>query len=449
MAFITFVGGAEEVTGANFLLDAGSAKLLIDCGTRENPLHDGAQDPFPYDPAAITALLVTHAHQDHIGRIPELVRRGFRGAIYSTAATRDLSSVMMADAFGIIRNENERLGKPLPYEEVDIAQALEQWESRDFREAFAVGDLTIEMLDSGHVLGGAMMKISRGGRSILFSGDIGNAPEPLLNDPESPAGVQYLVMESVYGDRQHERREERKQALRSMIEATAQKGGTLLIPSFSLQRTQVLLSEINDLVEREGMKSIPIYLDSPLANRVTAIFRMHTDLLNEATHTKIAGGDDIFSFTHLTVVGTTRESGTIHKEPGAKVIIAGAGMSNGGRIRGHEQELLDDPKTTLLFVSYQAPGTLGRRLLDGAKKVRIDDEWIRVRAEIAMLNGYSGHADRDQLLDYLESAGAQLERAFIVHGEPRASLFFAQRAKDFLGVDAYAPKRGETVEIDL
>ncbi len=446
---ITFVGGAEEVTGSNFLLDAGSAQLMIDCGARESPLSDQANEPFPYDVTKITALLVTHAHQDHIGRIPELVRHGFRGAIYSTAATKDLAAVMLNDALGIIEEEARRAQRVPPYEGSDIERALSQWETHRYHEAYTIADLSIEMLDSGHILGGAMMKISRGGRSVLFTGDIGNSPEPLLRDTESPEGVQYLVMESVYGDRTHENRERRKQLLREAVEETHARKGTLLIPSFSVERTQVLLSEMNDLVEREGMAALPVYLDSPLAAQVTTIFRKHTDLFNDAVQGKLKSGDDIFSFKGLVITDSARESLAIHREAGAKIIIAGAGMSNGGRVRMHEAALLDDKNTMLLFSGYQAPGSLGRRLQEGAKKVRIDDTWVKVRAEIRSLTGYSGHADRDQLLSFLELAGEKLERAFVVMGEPRSSLFFAQRAHDFLGVDAYVPHKGESIEITI
>ncbi len=448
-AKITFVSGAEEVTGANFLLETAEVRLLIDCGTRESPTRAVANEPFPYDASQVAALLITHAHQDHIGRVPELVRAGFRGTIYSTAATRDLAGIMLEDAFGILQMEAERKGLPVPYEREDIDRALALWEVRAYHEAFSIGDLTIEMLDAGHILGSAMMKVSRNHRSILFTGDIGNVPEPLLRDTESPMGVQYLVMESVYGDRVHEDRASRKKLLREAIEATQERGGTLLIPSFSLERTQVLLSEINDLVEREGVARIPIYLDSPLAARVTEVFKKYTELFNDGARAKIAAGDDLFTFPGLSVTNTTRESRAIHREKGAKVIIAGAGMSTGGRIRAHEQELLDDKDTTLLFSGYQAPGSLGRRVQEGAKKVRIDDVWVRVRAQVRILTGYSGHADRDQLIEFIADAGESLERAFVVMGEPRSSIFLAQRAHDFLGVDAYVPHRGESVEIEL
>lgn len=450
MTKLTFYGGAEEVTGANFMLDTGTTKVLVDCGTREDHLADGlVSEPFAYDPALVDALLVTHAHQDHIGRIPKLVRDGFKGAIYSTPATHDLAAIMFEDSLSLMQVKMEMTGEAPAFDKKNVDDALGLWQVHEYHEAFDIADLHVEMLDSGHILGAAMMKISRNGKIILFTGDIGNTPEPLLNDTESPGGAQYLVMESVYGDRVHEGREERKKRLREAIEDTRTRKGVLLMPSFSIERTQVLLSEINDMVEREHLAPLPIYLDAPLATRVTEVFRKYTNLFNPLAREKIAKGDDLFAFKGLTIVDSTRDSRALHETPDPKIIISGAGMSSGGRIRSHEKAYLGSKNATVLVVGYQAPGSLGRRLQDGAKKVRIEDEWVNVHAQIETLSGYSGHADRDQLMDFLEKAAPTLEKAFIVMGEPRASLFLAQRAKDFLDVNAYVPQRGEGVEIDL
>lgn len=446
---ITFYGGAGEVTGAQFLLDTGTAKILVDCGSQQGPAAPPVAAAFAHDVHAIDALLITHAHQDHIGRVPEIVRAGFRGSIYSTPATRDLSEIMFADALGIMQREAEERGRTPAYDATDVERTMGLWKTHAYHEAFAIGDVQVEMLDSGHILGSAMMRIERAGRVIVFAGDIGNSPEPLLNDFEAPVGVHYVVCESVYGDRVHEERAERKQHLREAIEEARTQHSALLIPSFSIERTQVLLSEINDMVEREGMKPVPIYLDSPLAIRITEVFKKYPELFNPAAREKIAAGDDLFAFPGLMIVHTGRESGALDELPNPKIIIAGAGMSSGGRIRGHQIALLGDKRTTVLFVGYQTPGSLGRRLQDGANKVQIDGEWVRVHAKMATLSGYSGHADRDQLLDFLEAAGETLERAFIVMGEPKASLFLAQRAKDFLGADAYVPAHAERVEINL
>ncbi len=448
---ITFYGGAGSVTGANFLLDTGTAKILVDCGTVavDPSPQDANHEPFGYDVRAVTALIVTHAHADHIGRIPKLVRDGFHGVIYSTGATRDIAEIMFDDALHIMREEEETTGTPALYDADDIERTMALWKTHRYHEPFRIGDVSVEYADAGHILGSALIRISRGGRTVMFTGDLGNTPEPLLRDTESPEGANYLVMESVYGDRLHEERDDRKEVLRSAIEDIRVRKGTLLIPSFSVERTQVLLYEIHAMLSDGSMAPIPIYLDSPLAARVTPIFRSYAEDLNADAQAMMSSEGDLFTFEGLTITKNKNESNAIHKEPAPKVIIAGAGMSAGGRIRAHEAQYLGDKNATVLFVGYQAPGTLGRRLQDGATKVHIDGEYIRVHATIASLSGYSGHADRDQLMQFVENTGDSLEKVFVTMGETKASLFLAQRITDFLGVSAYVPKKAETQTIDL
>jgi metallo-beta-lactamase family protein len=450
-ATITFYGGTGAVTGANFLLDTGDKKILVDCGAfeREHVCDPGNTAPFAYDPASIDALVVTHAHQDHIGRIPRLVRHGFRGSIYSTAATKDLSAVMLRDALSLMTSGATHAHCESLYDEHDLEQALQQWTGRGYHEPFSLGTMATEFLNAGHVLGSATIRFSRGGRSILFTGDLGNAPEPLLNDAENPAGANYMVIESVYGDRVHEQRAERAEALRAAIEATRERGGTLLIPSFSLERTQILLYELNAMMEEGRMQPISVYLDAPLATRVTDVFRQYLDSMNAAVRGRAERGDDPFSFPGLTVIEGPVQSQAIHEMPGAKVIIAGAGMSVGGRIRGHEKRYLPDKTASVLFVGYQAPGSLGRRIQDGARSVDIDGERVAIRAQIDTLTGYSGHADRDQLVAFVEAAGASLSRVFVTMGEPKASSFLSQRLRDFLGVEVVVPEPGQSFTIDV
>lgn len=447
-ARITFHGGAGSVTGANFLLDTGAQKFLVDCGTheRENICDPRNHDPFPYDVATIDALFVTHAHQDHIGRIPKLMREGFRGTIYSTPETKELSDIMFRDALSIMERDAEMSGCGILYEEKDVDAALARWHTHAYRAPFQAGDTSIEFLDAGHILGSAMVKLSRADRTIIFTGDLGNSPEPLLNDTESPAGAHYLVMESVYGDRAHEGREERRDVLRAAIEDARTRGGTLLVPSFSLERTQILLFEIHQMIVEGVMEPIPMYLDAPLAERVSDVYRRHTESLNPAARAAFERGDAL-SFPHLTEIHTANESRHIHRKPDPKVIIAGAGMSNGGRIRAHEKAYLPDPNASVLFTGYQAPGSLGRRIQEGAKHADIDGERVAVRARISSLTGYSGHKDRDGLIDFAAGAEKTLERVFVAMGETGASLFLAQRIRDFLGLDARVPTAGETVEI--
>lgn len=449
MAKLTFFGGAESVTGANTLVQMDSFSFLVDCGIeqRESLCDDINHGPFPYDPASVQALLITHAHQDHIGRVPKLVREGFRGVVYSTPATKDLAALMFADALSVMRG-NEQECEPL-YDEKDIETTLSLWRTQEYRTPFALGgDITVKFLDAGHILGSAMAWCEHGGKVILFSGDLGNSPEPLLYDTESPAGAHYIVMESVYGDRMHEGRAERTEKLRALVERVREHKGILLIPSFSLERTQVLLYELNAMVESGALAPIPVYLDAPLAIRVTDVYANRKDAMNDAVQKRYAQGDDPFAFSGLTLTPERKDSEAIHAAANPKIIIAGAGMSHGGRIREHERMYLGDKNATILFVGYQSPGSLGRRILDGAKEVEIDGAWVKVRASMETIFSYSGHKDRDGLVAFAAAAQESVKRIFVAMGELRASLFLAQRIRDFFGIDAVVPHHEQSFDIE-
>lgn len=455
-ATLGFYGGIGSVTGANFMLDTGETAILVDCGLiqgdRFAEVHNN--DPFVYDPTHIDVLLVTHAHADHIGRIPKLVKDGFRGTIYSTEPTKALAAVMLEDALKVMQFEHERYGTAIIYGHEDIVTALSLWNTVSYNEVIAIPpDIEAHFEDVGHILGSGTVHLTRGEgkhkRKIVFTGDIGNDPQPLLAPPSIPKDYDYLVMESVYGDRLHEEVEERTELLKMHIEDTRAKGGTLIIPAFSLERTQAMLLEINNLVESGAIKPIPVFLDSPLAISVTELYKQFPNYLKKEVQEQINGGDDIFDFAGLEFTRTVKDSQDIAKETGPKIIIAGSGMSHGGRIRDHEKRYLDDKKTTVLLVGYQSVGSLGRLLHDGAKRVKIDDTWVTVRAKIARIRGYSGHADRDQLLEFVHRGGAKAKQIFVTMGEESSSLFLVQRLRDYLGVNAMAPSENEEIQIDF
>lgn len=432
------------MTGAHFLLEAGTARIGIDCGLKQGGefCDEANYAPFPIEPRTFDSLIITHAHLDHIGRIPQFVRHGFSGTIYSTPATKELAALMFDDSLSILASEAQRCNRDVLFGREDVEQALSQWKTIDYHEPFFVAEgIQGTFKDAGHILGSALVSLERNGKQIVFTGDLGNSPDVLLPDTESIRGAHFLVMESVYGDRLHEGRDRRRDVLRDAIEEARRTKSVLLIPSFSIQRTQVLLSEINTLVE-EGVEPMPVFLDSPLSIKVLDVYERYRHLFNEASQARFKSGDDLFDFPKLTLTKDAEDSAQIERAANPKIIIAGSGMSHGGRIRSHEKRYLGDKHAILLFVGYQTVGSLGRRIKDGATRVKIDGDWIHVRARIAELRGYSAHKDRDALVAFVGEAQETLEKVFVAMGEPRASLFLTQRLRDFLGVDALAPEQG-------
>lgn len=453
-ATIGFYGGVGSVTGANFMLDTGKLAVLVDCGLVQG--DDFAKEintePFVYEPAKVDVLFVTHAHADHIGRIPKLVRDGFRGIIYSTLPTKELAQIMFDDALHIMEYEAKRDQRQPLYAQQDIDLALSLWQTTGYHKPIELADeVTAEFTNAGHILGSAMVQFTRHGKKIVFTGDVGNVPQPLMDRPEVPEKYDYMVMESVYGDRVHEEVEERTALLQHHIEETIKKRGTLIIPAFSLERTQGILFEINNMIESGAVESIKTYLDSPLAIRVTDIYQHSPTYLKPEVQEQIKAGDDIFSFEGLSFTESVKESSQIAKFGGPKIIIAGSGMSHGGRIREHEKNFLGDPNTTLLLVGYQGVGSIGRLMQDGAKQVWIDGVSVRIKAQIATIRGYSGHADRNQLIDLVYGGVQEYQpkQVFVTMGEERASLFLTQRLRDYLGVNAIAPEQNAEIQIDF
>ena len=449
---LTFMSGVGSVTGANFLMDVPLGfKILIDCGLiqGEKVAMEENNKPFAYNPWEIGALMVTHAHLDHVGRIPKLVKEGFVGPIYSTPETRDLAELVLKDAVGILSSEALQQSREPLYTIDDVSRVFPLWKTIQYHENFSVcEDVDVYLKDAGHILGSAMIEMSvkfnSGDRKmkILFTGDLGNAPAPILKENEPIGNVDYVVIESVYGDRNHEPKEERTAKFEKVIKKSIEKGGTLVIPAFSIDRTQVLLFELNNLVEQGRIPSVPVFVDSPMAITATQIYKSSPNLFNDKVREQIKNGDSIFSFPRLEYTTSTSESNNIERIRGAKIILAGSGMSVGGRVINHEMNYLPDSRNTILLVGYQTAGSLGRQLADGVKKVKIRDEQIEVKAEIETLYGYSAHMDSDHLVGFISDAGSNLKKVFVAMGEPKSSMHLAQRINDELGTKAIVPEIG-------
>ena len=461
MSKLTFYGGTGTVTGANFLLDCGGCKILVDCGLVQG--HKFAENlnrtEFVYNPAEIDYLLVTHAHIDHIGRIPKLVKDGFIGKIISTPETKELAEFLLADTVGILDQEARREGVLPLYEGKDLPPTFALWETLPYHTNKVLKDgINMYLKDAGHILGSAMIEISRKStdgngqvKKMIFTGDLGNSPSILLRDTEEITDADYILMESVYGDRNHAPKDQRTQKLRQVIVDVIKNKRTLIIPAFSLERTQMIIYEMNEIFENEIKQQIPVFLDSPLAIKITGVYEKHTENFNEKAKADIRSGDDIFNFPGLRFIVQGGESKMIQRVNGPKIIIAGSGMSVGGRVILHEKHFISDPKAEILFVGYQSAGSLGRQIQDGAKKVNIYGEVKPVRAVIDSIPGYSSHKDSDHLLGFVEKAAEKgtLKKVFCVMGEPKSSMFLVQKIRDNLGIDAVSPEYKQEVEIDL
>jgi metallo-beta-lactamase family protein len=449
---LTFAGGTGSVTGANFLLEGDDKHFLIDCGLAQGSKTAEASNlkAFIYDPSTIDALFITHAHIDHIGRIPKLIHDGFKGVIYSTIPTKDITELMLEDTANILahsKHDDTGILKEI-YSQPNIDKAMASWQVIDYHQDLTIGNFIFRYRDAGHVLGSGMLEIIYNNKKLIFTGDLGNSPSPLLRDTEPLKNVDFLIMESVYGDRNHIARNERRVKFQETIQDNYKRKGTLVIPTFSLERAQELLFEMDQLVEHDRVPEMPIFFDSPLAIKLTKIYAKYTRYFNDFARKQIGDGDDIFNFPGLKFTLLTEESKEIIHEHNPKIVIAGSGMSNGGRILHHEANYLPDANNTLLLTGYQAEGTLGRFIQDGEKEIRISGHEIAVRAHIVFIDGYSGHKDSDHLVEFVEQTADSLKKVFVVMGEPKSSLFLTQKLRDMLGVNAFAPNENDVVELD-
>jgi metallo-beta-lactamase family protein len=449
---ITFYGAARTVTGANYLLEEGETKILVDCGLNQGPTYceDLNFEPFKYDPKNIQAVFISHAHIDHIGRLPSLVKAGFAGTIYSTPPTKDFAELLLLDSEHLLAEEAAKRHKPPLYESPDILNVMAHWQKRKYHESVKVGPFEVEFYDAGHILGSASVLVQCDGKKMVFSGDLGNVPAPYIHPTEYVRGVDYALIESAYGDRLHEGVDERKEALRRTIRDTVKNGGVLMIPAFAMERTQDLLYELNALVESGEIPRVPVFVDSPLAIKLTAVYQKYATnaaYFNSEAVELMRQGDAIFDFPGLRMTLTTEQSKEINDVPGPKVVIAGAGMMNGGRILHHAIRYLPDPKSALLIVGYQAPGSLGQQLVSGEKSVQIFGEEVTVRAKIFQISGYSAHADQAGLVKWVREIGPSLKKLFICQGEEGSELALADKVKSELKLAVDVPFLGDETVI--
>jgi metallo-beta-lactamase family protein len=454
---LTCYGGAEAVTGSNFLIQGSKGSLLVDCGLEQGRdfCEKCMYEPFPYDVPAIDALVITHAHLDHIGRAPKLVKEGFTGTVYMTAPTRDLTELMLRDTVRILADTSHKHGFPDLYTDEHVTTFLSLIKVVEYGKEIPVAPgLSVYLRQTGHILGSASVRIKDedDGATLALTGDIGNIPSLYLPDWEAITDGDAILMESVYGDRVNTDKADRVVLLRDSIKRAIERGGTILIPAFSIERTQMMLYELSKLMESGELPHIPVFLDSPLAINATEVYeKWGSAFFKPEAEEELKERHELFKFPFLTETPTRQDSEKILKAPNPKIIMAGAGMSHGGRIGHWEQKYLPDPTTTLFIVGYQAPGSPGRMLQDGSPHVRIDGVEVRVRAKIETFVGWSAHADRDGLLDFaqaaLPSSGGRTKNFFVALGEPDSARFLAQRIHEYLGANAIVPVEGESFEI--
>lgn len=454
---LTFCSGAETVTGADFLLegplDASGRpllRILVDCGlVQGEKLAIGANwEPFAYDPKEIDYLFITHAHIDHIGRIPKLVHDGFKGKIFATPPTCALALPMLEDTGAILSHDKENHLEEI-YSPDIIKRAAAGWTGIEYEKPFQlVPGVSVTLYNSGHILGSAYIEFKIGETKIVFTGDLGNSPSPILPDTTPLLSAHYLLTESVYGDRLHEDVEGRRGMLKAELLENFKRSGTLVIPTFSLERTQEIIYEIHGMLDRKEIPKMPIYIDSPLGSKITDIYRTYIEYFNDAVKADLVRHRDPFIFPGMVETLEAEDSKAILHKPDPKVIIAGSGMSSGGRVVHHEHNYLGNPNNTLLLVGYQAVGTLGRKLEEGAKFVTIDHMEVPVRAKVKKISGYSGHKDSDGIVEFISGAKSTLKKVYTVMGEPKATAFLAQKIRNELGIPAESPAGGSSVIID-
>lgn len=466
---ITFYGAAKTVTGSCTMVEAAGKRFLVDCGMFQGKVTDQMlnYDDFPFDISSIDFVILTHAHIDHSGRIPKLYKAGYTGPIYATNATVDLCGIMLADSGHIQEKEIEwvnkkrrRAGKkenePM-YTAQDGIDSMQLFKGVDYNEKVTIDEnISFTLVDAGHMLGSSivLLDITENDKTerIVFTGDLGNKNMPIIKDPTYIKGADHLVMESTYGNRLHGKMEDQSGKFIDILLRTVERGGNLIIPSFAVGRTQEILYEINEYAAKEGykekLKNIPVYVDSPLAVNATKIFEENPEYYDEEALGYLLKGDNPIEFDNLHLITTSDESKALNEEPTPKVIISASGMCEVGRIKHHLKHNLYRPECTVLFVGYQATGTLGEKIQTGADVVKIFGEEIAVKAEIQYLDAFSGHADRDGLLEFIDKMQDKPKNIFINHGEFISQQVLKNYITEKFNIPVTIPNYEDTYTID-
>jgi metallo-beta-lactamase family protein len=466
---ISFMGAARTVTGSQHLIEVNGKRILLDCGTYQGHRAeaDARNRNLPFDAASIDVMVLSHAHIDHSGNLPNLVKSGYRGDIISTPATRDLCASMLLDSAHIQEKDAEFVNKrasrrgekfvtPI-YTQADATEALNQFSTQNYERSRQIAPgVTLTYKDAGHMLGSAFVVLdiedqdAKRDYRLVFSGDIGRAGIPIIRDPQTIDGADILIMESTYGDRLHPPFEDDRERMEQIILQTYKRGGVILIPAFAVGRTQQVVYTLHQLRQKGDIPDIPVFVDSPLAINVTATYRAHPECYDKeirAFVTQAGGHIDPFGFEDLTYTRTADESKKLNflREPA--IIIAASGMMEAGRILHHLKNHIEDPRTTVLVVGFQAENTLGRRLVDGEKTVRVFGETYQNRAQVEVMSGFSGHADRNELLAWVGEMQRKPQRTFLVHGEPQAQFALADALKTQFGIQVDAPDWKQQISI--
>ena len=441
---LEFYGAAGGVTGSHMILHRQDFRIGIDAGLFQGVDTDRNQDGFGHDPKRLKAMILTHAHIDHSGRIPLLINEGFKGSVYSTHATKDLCHIMLQDSAHLMEEAAERERRharemrrpartPL-YTREDAERAMLQFKSVDYFKKFNIGDISVRLIDAGHILGSTIIEMHIGKKRLVFSGDLGRPDTPILRDPQRVDEADWLVLESTYGDRDHERMPDRGKRLLEIVLETVERGGNVIIPAFAIGRTQEILYELNPFAEAGKLSGVRCFVDSPMAISAAEIYRRHPECFDQETLALIKRGDSPLEFPGMEYARTREESKAINELKEPHIVISASGMCTGGRVLHHLMQNIERKESTILCVGYQADGTLGRRMLEGVKSVQIMNHEFDVRARIESMDSFSAHAGKSEILEWLRAFGSFPGQVILNHGENGATEDLAEAIRSEFGV---------------